>query len=379
LTVDTTSTTAYAINGTNYTGSAGLTQLAMSAAGTMILAYGSWDTTTQTFTASSVLAGSSVPGTMHDSLTGIVISRSGDSLTVARGLIERWQLEDMEFSRQTTVSVGSGTTVTEQGQSGSFTIADISVGQQIQASGTFGAAGSGTPTLDATAGSVQLVPTTVSGTVTSTGTNLVTLDLQYIDRFAASNFNFAGTGTTTAQDATASAYTVAVPPALTSAGALTANTPAQFTGFVAPFGAAPPDFNALSLTNYANTTAQLQLGWLSGYAMPFSTLSSTELLISQTALQASNWHVIRIGFETIDPSTLTSGLQLVPDTTAANQFFIIAHRSSWMLDSYSTFADFVTALTSDLTGTTEVEQLSARGPYAAGVLSAYAIEVLLSD
>jgi hypothetical protein len=380
LTVGTTTTTTYSINGTSYTGSAGLTELATLTAGTMIVAYGTWDTTSKSFTASNVLAGSSVPGVDHDSLSGTVVARSGNTLTVANGFCERMQPAGMAFYKRTTVTVDSATTVTEQGQSGSFTIADISVGQHIQAMGAFSAASSSssTPTLDATAGSVQLVPTTVSGSVGMPATSTVTLNLQSIDGFAASAFNFAGTGTTSAQDATASAYTVALMPGLTSP--LSANSPAQFIGFVAPFGAAPPDFNAMTSVSYANTSAQLWVSWMAGYAMPFTTLSSTELVIGSTALKASTQEVIRIGFETSNPSTLAGGLTIQPDMSATNSYFVIGHITSWKVESFTTFGDFIAALMTDL-GTTDVIQLSARGPYTAttGMLSADDIEVLLND
>jgi len=379
LTVNVTSSTTYAINGTNYTGSAGLTELATLSAGTMIVAYGSWDRSTQTFTAASVLAGTSVPAIGRDHLNGIVTARSGDTLTVTDGLIQRMNFWSIDFSRQTSVTVGTGTTVTELGQSGSFTIADISVGQQIQASGTFSGSGSGTFSFDATQGSVVLVPTVVQGSVTATGVNSVTLDLMDIDGFAASMFNFAGTGKTAAQDATTSAYSVALPSVLSPSPLLATKVAAEFTGFVAPFGDAPPDFSATTLVSLANMAAFLEVRWSSGYAAPFSTLSSTDITVSQAALEAASRHVIRIGFETIDPSTLTGGLELMPNASAPNQFFAIGHQMSWKADNFTTFGDFEAALAADLTGTTQVLQLTARGPYAAGVMSVNDVEVLLSD
>jgi hypothetical protein len=75
--VATGATTTYAINGTSYTGSAGLAQLATVSAGTPVAAYGSWDMTTQTFTANNVLVGSSVAGGKLDSVEGTVLSRTG--------------------------------------------------------------------------------------------------------------------------------------------------------------------------------------------------------------------------------------------------------------------------------------------------------------
>ncbi len=390
LTVGVTATTTYSINGTNNTGSAGLTALAASTAGTLIVAYGSWDQTTQAFTASNVLVGSSVPGFDHDSLSGNVIARSGNSLTVIDGAMEWHQFGGMAFVRQTTVLLSPATTVMEQGQSGSFSIADISVGQHIQVSGKFAGSSDGNDwsnsnaMLDATAGSVQLMLTNIAGTVTAapTAADTVTLNLQSFDGHSAANFNFAGTGVSTKQDASAGAYMVSLPAAL-AGNPLSAGTPAQFTGFVTPFGTAPPDINAITTVNYANTSAQLWVGWgwQSGYAMPFSMLTSTELLISPAALQASNVHVIRIGFETFDPSTLASGLQLKPDPAAVNPQFIVGHLQSWKVDNYTTFGDFTAALMMDLTGSTTVVQLGARGPYApsTGIMLVDGMVVLLSD
>jgi len=380
LTVGVTATTTYSVNGMNYTGSAGLTALAASTAGTMIVAYGNWDQGTKGFTAGNVLVGSSVPGFDHDSLSGNVLARSVNSLTVIDGAVQWAQFGGMAFVRQTTVLLSSATTVTEQGQSGSFSIADISVGQRVEVSGKFNGSSNGPPTLDATAGSVQLELTNIAGTVTSTSAGTVTLNLQSFDGHAAANFNFAGTGLSTTQDASAGAYTVSLPAALLG-NPLSAGTPAQFVGFVTPFGKAPPDFNAMTTVNYANTSAQLVLGWLPGYANPFSTLAPAQLLISPSALQASNWHVIRIGLETIDPSTLTSGLQLVPDPAAVNPQFIVAHLQSPNVENYGTFADFVAALGMDLTGSTTVLELGARGPYApaTGIMSVDSMGVILTD
>src|SRR5271154_6111148 len=83
FTVNTGATTTFSINNVSSTGSAGLTQLAAVAAGTIVVAYGTWDKTSQTFTASSVLAGSSVVGVMHDGVEGTILSRTGNTLTVA--------------------------------------------------------------------------------------------------------------------------------------------------------------------------------------------------------------------------------------------------------------------------------------------------------
>jgi hypothetical protein len=380
--VTTTGTTSFAINGTSYTGSAGLTQLATIAAGTLTLAYGTWDQTAQTFTASSVLVGTSVAGSAKDSVEGTIVARTADTLTVDDGLVMQMSIPGLRFSRQVTVSVGAGTTVTEDGPTVTApTIADLSVGQHARFSGTLGTDSSGNTTLDATAGSAELAVTSLTGTVTASAAGLVTVNLARLDGRAPSAFTFAGTGTTSAQDAVASAYTVQVPAALPMTGVVS-GLPARFSGFVAPFGAAPPDFLSATLVNYAQTNAQLLVGWAPpGITAPFATQTSSELLLSQATLQSAARDGLRIGPVILNPSTLSTGLQLVPDPSATSPRFGIAHLKSGSIDSFSTFSDLVTALTTDLNGTTDAQLVFADGPYdvTTGVLSADQIIVLLSD
>jgi hypothetical protein len=379
FTVTTTATTTYSINGTAYTGSAGLTQLATLSAGTVTAAYGTWDTTSQTFTASNLLAGSSVAGTSLDSVEGTVVARSGDTLTLLDDLLYQAGQFGIRFHRQVTVTVGTGTTVTEAGASGAFSIEDISVGQHVQIFGTLGTDSAGSATLDATAGSAQLTLTSVVGTVVLSAANQVTLNLQSLDGRPASSFDFTGTGST--QDATATAYTVAIPSAL-SATSLSVGLPARFFGFVTPFGSAPPDFTAASLVNYAQTRALLQVRWPApGVTAPFATLTATELLISQTTLEASAQDSIRIASVVLSPSALSAGLQIDPDTTATNPQFAIGHLKSRKIDSFSTFGNFVTALTTELNGSNAALQVLADGPYNAttGVFSADQLIVLTND
>jgi Domain of unknown function (DUF4382) len=366
LTVNTTTSTTYSINGTAYTGSAGLAQLASLPTGTFTTAYGSWSTSTQSFTATNVLAGSSVAGATMDSVAGTVVARTGDTLTLANGLLSRSNWSGLSFIPELSATVGSATSVTEQGVPGSFSIQDISVGQHVQLLGTLSSTSPGSATLDASGGSAQLAPTSLIGTVSTSAANLVTLNLQSLDGRAASVFNFAGTGTNSAQDATASAYTVAVPAGLSSASALSSGMPARFTGFVSPFGAAPPDFVAESLINYAQSPALLDVQWpRPGLTAPFATLTGSELLISQAILSSSAQDFLRIASVVLNPATASTGLQIVPDAAATNPQFAIAHVMSRTIESFSSFGDFITALTGDLNGTNTLLQILAVGPYNA--------------
>ena len=381
VTIGTTDSTTYLINGTSYTGSAGLAQLSMLAAGTLTSTYGTWDRTTGTLTATQVLVGpSSVEGTTMTSVAGTVLARSGDTLTVGNGLL--YQPESMgpglTFQRQISVTVGSGTTVTEEGQPGPFTISDISVGQSVWVSGTMGGT-STAPTLDATAGAAFLLPTAGIGLVTGTATGSVTVNLQELGHIDPSALNFAGTGATSQQDATAASYQVSVPSSLsTSAGS---GATVQFTGFPTPFGSAPPDFAASTLVVYGQTQTLFDERWASpGNTAPFATLNASELLLSQTTLQAGAQNLLQVGWLSLSATSLTAGLQLVPDTTAtAWQSFAIVHVQSRTIDSFSTFNDLATALATDLNGTTGVLQVMAEGSYSSGMLTADHVIVSLNN
>jgi hypothetical protein len=381
VTIGTTDSTTYLINGTSYTGSAGLTQLAMLTAGTLTSTYGTWDRTTGTLTATQVLVGPSVEGSTTSSVAGTVLARSGDTVTVGNGLL--YQPESMgpglTFQRQVSVTVGSGTTVTEEGQTGPFTATDISVGQNVRISGTAGTGSSGAPTLDATAGTAFLFPTTGLGLLTTTATGSVTVGLQQLGNVDASDLNFAGTGATSQQDATASSYQVSVPSSVTtSAGSGTA---VEFSGFVTPFGSAPPDFAASTLVVYGQTQTLFDERWASpGNTAPFSMLNASELLLNQTTLQAGAQNLLQVGWLSLSATSLTAGLQLVPDTTGtAWQSFAIVHGQSHTIDSYSTFNDLATALATDLNGTVGVLQVMAQGSYSGGALTADHVIVTLDN
>ncbi len=382
LVVKTTSATTFTLNGTPYTGTAGLTALAALPVGTLTAASGLFDVATKTFTAASVLAGTSIPGAGLDSIGGTVIARSGNVLTIANGQICERSGGRVSFVRQTTVTLGSATTVTKDGSAATFATSDISVGQHVQLFGTLATDGSGNKTLDATAGSARLVTTPLWGRYTSVASGVVTLNLQQLDGRPVTAFNFAGTGSSLATDAVAASYTVNVPSAL-SIGTPTAGTTLRFYGFVAPFGAAPPNFNAVSLVNYALTTSKLSLEWDSpGVTAPFvGTLSPTNVVINQATVQTAEDHTVSIGLDRTDLSTVTAGITLVPNAAATSTGFAIAHRTSRTINSYDTFDLAIAALNTALNGTTRVREIEADGSYNAttSTLSVNHLIVVLND
>jgi hypothetical protein len=382
--VNTTSTTNFVINGATSVGSAGLTALAALPAQTLTAAYGTYTVATQTFTAATVYAGTSIPGAGLDSVEGTIVARNGDVLMISHGIgCSRDDDDDHPwFARQIAVTLGPATMVTEDGQSGSFGPQDISVGQHAQIFGKFGTDSSGNKTLDATAGIVRLMVTSLWGQYTSQTAGLVTLALQSLDGNRTSVFNFAGTGTSSAQDATAAAYTVNVPSSLqiptTSPG-----SPIRFLGFVSPFGMAPPDFGATTLVSYANTVARLQVIWgPPGLTAPFvAPLSASNVVISQATLQSAWAQSVWVGPERLKPDAVSAGLTFVPNSAATMTQFSIGHAKSQKIDSYDTFDDLIAALNSDLNGMTGLLGVFAKGPYdsTTGTLSVNSVIYVLND
>ncbi len=381
--VGTTATTSYTLNGTAYTGSAGLTALAALGAGTVTAATGSFDTKSETFTATAVFAGSSVPGAGLDSVEGTVIARSGNVLSVGHAWTDPRDSDDEQFSRSIAVTVAGTTAVTEDGQSGTFSAQDISVGQRLQLFGTFGTDSSGNRTLDASSGSARLMLTPLWGQFISSASGVVTVKLRSLAGIDASMFNFAGTGSSAANDANASAYQVQVPAAL-QLPPLNAGSPLPFIGFVTPFGSAPPDFKALIPAELLPPNALALLAWASpGVTAPFDApLSATHVLITQSTLQSAQLHLIQIGPERLDPAAVSAGLSFVPATTGPMTFAIarVARDRSHTFDSFTSFGDFVTALAGDLTGMTAVRAIAAEGTYdkTSGVLTVNRMLVALT-
>lgn len=386
VTAQVSATTTYQINGTAYVGTAGLTALAALPANTMVAAFGSVQAGAQpTFTATSVLAGTSLQNPAADQVSGTVIARSQNSLTVRRAT---WFKQDGDFDFEmtdVTVNVGANTAVTEEGQMGTFTSANISVGQHIDAFGMASQGANGAVTLDATAGEVRLDLTPLTGMVTAMATGSLTLNLLSLDGLSPNVFTFTGTGTSAAMDAKASAYVVNTG-TLSQAG-LAMNAPARAFGFVNAFGKAPPDFTAQSLESFAAVTSELAVDFgLAGSATAFTGLTAKNTSLQLDLANVGNVHVIKIGPELLDLTKLTTAPSIAPGT-AAGEVFTIGHAGKFKVENFNTFSAFVTQLATDLSGTTAgaagmtVEAVVATGQYdtATNVFTATRLAVVLNN
>jgi len=151
--------TEYEINGALVDSVNGLTSLSELDGRVPVIARGSWDKETQQYTATEVLAGSSVPWAEADILRGTVVARSGNEVTVRGALLE---LSDgrFAFNDDFMLLVGDATRVLKRGERESD-LADISIGSALRVTGTL----LDDQTLDASAGTVRVMGTSLSGRV----------------------------------------------------------------------------------------------------------------------------------------------------------------------------------------------------------------------
>jgi len=450
--------TIWNINGVAYTGAPGLAQLqSLSAGVTTTLAYTTFEVTPSTqnlqgqptgtagiFNSLYVVAGGSLESIYTEHLTGDVIARTdngttatltltnatvaGDEVQLVQGYFE-YLTGAPAYPAGTTsalvqVTADHTTVVSAEGTTAlpNLTYDSIAVGQQISAIGTYTSPVAGTIVLNATnqtsgstAGQVRLLQTSLFGTLQSTATNSLTMNLETIDEVPASVFNFAGNGATTP---TAGAFSVNTANAGSGnfAGAA-AGTAIFVSGFSSGFGAAPPDFNAFvnlqkaptpdsvvsGVNLEADVPAVLEVLWSgTGTAAPFATFTASGLTIDLTNAALAS-AVIQVGPESVPLASLTGTLNVVPNpvancvtpvpATSATQpcltLFsygpIVVPVSATVSTAYNellefnTFAGFNTSLKPAISSTELVKNLSATGYFnrSTNTFTANSVDVVL--
>jgi hypothetical protein len=400
--------TLYTINGVVSTGATGITQLSQSSAGTtMTAAYTTFEPTATPsatagkFHAKYVIAGSSLEDVYTSGLEGDVISRTGNSLKVRGSTLQLYTGGTTGTSiyntADATVTLGPATIVTADDTTlTGLNYNSVAVGQHIVVRGIYSAPSTGVVDIDATSskyantGSVRLISTHLWGSLVSSGAGALSMNLQTINDWPVSAFTFAGNGTSAATDPVATAFTV-------NTGALavpvtTVADPLWVDGRVAPFGSAPPAFDATAISSEASVPASLQVQWKStGTKTPFSVLSPTGLTIdlANTSIGSA---VIRVGPESVALASLPASPQftVVPQAGIASAVpgvFLFTPRFSYGdptaaapagIHVFSAFKTFASDLTTAL-ATTSALQLEAHGTYnrATNTFSASSVDVVL--
>jgi hypothetical protein len=399
--------TIYTFNGT-FVGAPGLTALSQASAGSTITAAFCTFEPTPTpqagviagiFHSVYVVAGSTLEDFFTDGIEGDVIARSGNTLTLRGGTLDANAAEVVQYEDlDSQVLLGPSTLVTADGVStfGTLNYNSIAVGQHITARGLYSVNAAGVTVVDSTGssvdtGSVRLQSTELFGTLNSTASGSLQLNVQNIGNYPVSVYNFAGNGVSAAQDPLAASFAV-------NTGGLTLPTaapgdPLWIDGYVAPFGTAPPAFTAFSVLAEPSVPATLAVIWTgTGTAAPFATLTPTGLTIDLTNAAFGSGQ-LRIGADTINITTLSATPNIVPAVAVPaattglplfNPRFSVgpganAETATSPITSFITFAAFVTELNTTFATPTPATQFVARGMYdnASNTFTASSIDVVL--
>jgi hypothetical protein len=339
--------------------------------------------TTVSFSATQVLAGSSVQGGGFDRVSGIVTGRSGNTFTIDDATLLTSSGTNSLVFGTTTVTVGPNTQITELGESTSDStgIAQISIGSLVYAFGTAGTTGA---TLDASAGRVRVGQTTASGiVVTAEGSSATTLSvtLAQLGGRSAAAFDFAGTGSSTANDATAAAYVVNTGTAdLTNASV---GEPIQVTGYPAPFGTASSagDFLQQSaFLDYTTINAVLALDW-TGTSAPFASYTTSQIELDAKNTGIGTRHTIQVGAQSFNIIGIGTDPIIIPSSSSSNTVYTIGHSVSGTYESFNTFSSFVTQLQAELAQSVVATGITAFGQYTSSSyqFSASSITIFLDN
>ena len=273
LTLFSQPSTIYTLNGNTYVGNEGLDKLSVLSAGSTMTA---GFTTFQPdynplngafagrFNLQYVVAGSTLEDIYTNGISGDVIGRNGNTLTL-RGATIIFTTDDT-FGYEVAdcnVILGAGTLVTADDNSllKNLTPSSIAVGDHITARGNYHPASAGQTCgavlfgegvyLDSTGvsaqntGSVRLQQSEAFGTLVSSAAGSLVMDLTSIDYWPVAAFNFAGNGATTPVPAAFSVDTEGFAlPAGTAPG-----DPIWLSGYASYFGEAPPDYLSFALNN----------------------------------------------------------------------------------------------------------------------------------
>jgi hypothetical protein len=271
VTVNVSNSTYYSVNGVVYSGAAGLAALGALPINSSVAAYGTLGdltTITPTFNATQVYAGTSLESELGEYVTGTVTSRVGDLVTL-KGATYLTPLGETFIFSTAQVSLAGAIAVSQDGVfSSGLSIADVSIGSQLNVYGTGTVSTANALTLDATDGLVRILPSQLYGGVHTTTTGTTVLSLDSLNGWPVSAFNFAGT---TAAGATVDPTNYEVSTTGLNVPAVATGDLLRMTGTTSAFGAAAPNFHATTATAGTATEQQLVVEWINGgAAAPFS-------------------------------------------------------------------------------------------------------------
>jgi hypothetical protein len=393
--IQTSDSTVYNINGTLYQGAAGLAQINKLQINTIVEAYGTFgdlNNIKPNFVATQVFAGVSVENVLTDRITGTISSRSGNTLHIKGAEVEARNFSvptgvTLSFQDDLTMSIGPDTLVNVDGhpELTNVTTDYISVGQQVDIEALAVTDSGGNPVLDANSlptwtaasGLVRLTPTTGWAAQNSVGSGNVSANLVSLGGFEPATLNFTGT------NSVPTAYTVSTTGLDTSS--LAASPLFRFDGLVTPFGMAPPDFVADSVTAASSTDQVMTVQWSNnGNPFALNTKDGNSLVVNISGQFLQATPVVQTGPLYLNSPQTTFNLETVANPTIVfdgsrtGQFTVGNPTSTTGLSVFHDPSSFVSYLNTAQNGANTFVTLVAVGKYNAtsNTFTAYRIDLV---
>jgi len=358
--------TLYEIDGVELSGPDGMALMGSLESGLPIVAYGAANTEINNrYLATKVLAGSSVPWSDDDVVKGVITSRAGNVLTINGAVLEVDERKG-SFRESIEVTVGENSTVTGY-RLGDSDISNLSIGQKIIAVGDFVIEDG---SFDASEGNIRMKLNRIVGEVAQTSP--LQIDLSHINKRPVDVFDFAGTGTDSANDADPANYEIESSSLDISSVEL--DEWLQVRGYPSAFGAAPQDFDALSIVNpdFSSHPAKFHARWRKDDTQNITTENSV-LNLHNTEGQ-SKLHLVGVP----GSSKLNMELMTISGNSEPGIYGLLIRGSS--IQMHTDFDDFMTVVTAELGEGKEARHLTASGSYSDDehVLSARVITLAMS-
>jgi hypothetical protein len=237
-----------------------------------------------------------------------------------------------------------------------------------------------------------LLQTPIFGQLLAATATDLSLALQTINYWPASDFNFTGTGLSAATNSSAADYQVSTAeaglissaPGVSPAPSVPADlsgtgvgTPLWIDGISGAFGSAPPDFIATTVFEEPGVPAQLRVSWeTAGSITPFVGLSAAGFSINLQDPSLSS-AFLQIGPETVALDTLPSspvinaaqipvniqGKSIYSPHYAFGTVSVVEAVSTMHVNVFTTFAAFVENFSSAIALSSPALELTANGYY----------------
>jgi uncharacterized protein DUF4382 len=330
LTVNTSSSTIYDLEGTVLTGQAGYDALEAKGDNTLVVSLGQVDPLAKTQAATRVVL---LPQDL-DEVGGLVVARSGgpggDATLTLRGVAVRRGAGSVTFNDTVTLSTSFlETKVGKRGVAGGALNTDaINVGQRILAYGRFTGG-----TLDLSqsgAGFVRLVETDVAGALNAPPSSGLDLDVTRIGRRLATAFDTNVSGVSQGDLDALKINTGGL-----GLASLTSGSPVVVRGFFAPVTSATPTaatFDADTVIDRTNAASLLRLRWIPASTAPIASGASG----SGLTLDVSSALVKSIDRGLVAPTTLTAN----PTLADPGQAGLYATRQGFKLTLFTSYANW---------------------------------------